>query len=227
MVQGIKKEFLKIDPRTKVMFILAAGGIIIGDIPLWAELLILGATVVLSINEKMYMTAAKFVIAFIILYGLEQVVKATNRANSITILLLLLSSVFRRFIPAFLSGKIFVNKTDISEIMAASSKMNIPYKYVIPLAVVVRFFPTLKEEWENVRMAMKMRGIGFSLEYIFVPLLSSSSRIGEELSVAALSRGLGSVEKRTNLCEVSLKIQDYILLAMLVVFGVLAYGNLL
>lgn len=227
MEQIAKKEFFKIDPRTKIMFILAAGGIIIGNIPLWAELLILGAAVSLSINEKMYMTAVKFVIAFAVLYGVEQVVKATGGANGVTMLLLLISSVFRRFIPAFLSGKIFVNKTDISEIMAASSKMKIPYRYVIPLAVVVRFFPTLKEEWENVRMAMKMRGIGFSLEYILVPLLSSSSRIGEELSAAALSRGLGSAKKRTNLCDVSIKIQDYILLAMLWVFSVLTYGNLL
>ena len=227
MEQVKTKEFLKIDPRVKLVFILAAGGIIIGNIPFWAELLILGAALALSINEKMYMTALKFLIAFMVLYAVEQAVRATGKATGINMFLLLISSVFRRFVPAFLCGKVFVNTTTISEIMASSAKMNIPYKYVIPLAVVVRFFPTLKEEWDNVSMAMKMRGIGFSLEYILVPLLSSSSRIGEELSAAALSRGLGSVEKRTNLCAVSLKAHDYILLVLLVVFGVVTYGNLL
>ena len=227
MGQVQKKELIKIDPRTKLLFILSAGGIIIGTIPIWAELVIFLAALFLCLDEKMYFTAFKFTVGFFVLLVIESIIKASGNVNTVTTVLLLCSSVFRKFIPAFMSGEVFVATTTISEIMAAAEKMKIPYKWVIPLAVIVRFFPTLKEEWKNIKMAMKMRDIGISLEYILVPLLSSSVRIGEELSAASLTRGLGAVRKRTNICAISLKVQDYILMTALVAFGVFTYGNFL
>ncbi len=55
---------------------------------------------------------------------------------------------------------------------------------------------------------MKMRGIGLNaanvirkplltLEYVMVPLLSSSSRIGDELAAAGHTRGIGAPGKKS------------------------------
>ncbi len=75
-------------------------------------------------------------------------------------------------------------------------------------SVVFRFFPTVKEEYAAIRDAMKMRGITTfrsplkMLEYRIVPLMISVAKIGEELSAAALTRGLGAPQKRTNICKI-------------------------
>ncbi|MFR1114508.1 MAG: energy-coupling factor transporter transmembrane component T [Blautia sp.] len=67
--------------------------------------------------------------------------------------------------------------------------------------------------------AMRIRGIRLGggkvsaiLEYRIVPMMICSVKIGEELSAAALTRGLGGPIKRTNICRLSLQIQDIVFL---------------
>ena len=83
----------------------------------------------------------------------------------------------------------------------------------------VRFFPTVAEEWSAIGDAMRMRGVRFGggkagtiLEYRMVPMMICSVKIGEELSAAALTRGLGGPVKRTNICKLEFHVQDVILL---------------
>ena len=89
-------------------------------------------------------------------------------------------------------------KRQVSEFVAAMERMHVPQKIVIPVSVVFRFFPTVREEYAAIRDAMKMRGITTlrspmkMLEYRIVPLMMSVAKIGEELSAAALTRGLGA-----------------------------------
>ena len=70
---------------------------------------------------------------------------------------------------------------------------------------------------------MRLRGVGLAgknknllthLEYVIVPLMMSTLRIGDELSAASLTKGLGTGH-RTHICTVRLKVTDYILM----VFG--------
>lgn len=77
-----------------------------------------------------------------------------------------------------------------------------------PMSVMFRFFPTVAEEWSAIGDAMRMRGVRFGggkvgaiLEYRIVPMMICSVKIGEELSQAALTRGLGGPVKRTNICK--------------------------
>lgn len=79
-----------------------------------------------------------------------------------------------------------------------------------------RFFPTIKEEYQAIRDAMKMRNIRFGgknpflmIEYRLIPLMVSVIKIGDELSAAALTRGLGAPVRRTNVCEIGFHVQDF------------------
>ena len=47
------------------------------------------------------------------------------------------------------------------------------------------------------------------IEYRMVPLMTCCVNIGEELSAAALTRGLGGNVERTNICKIGFCIQDY------------------
>ena len=94
--------------------------------------------------------------------------------------------------------------------------MHVPDELTIPMCVMFRFFPTVREEYASIRAAMRMRGIGFGggkvakmLESRMVPMLSCSAKIGDELSASALTRGLGVSRKRTNICHIGFGIWDY------------------
>ena len=96
-----------------------------------------------------------------------------------------------------------------------------PAAVTIPMSVMFRLFPTIGAEWRSIRQAMGMRGIAFGggragemLEYRLVPMMTSSVRIGEELSASALTRGLGGPGKRTNIARIGFRAQDFVLLGL-------------
>ena len=91
---------------------------------------------------------------------------------------------------------------------------------VIPLSVTFRYFPTIREEWDSIRAAMKMRGIRVSLEHIMVPLIFSAVNVAEELSAAALCRGLDAPGEHTSYVEVAFGLADYLAIGVLASYGV-------
>ena len=71
---------------------------------------------------------------------------------------------------------------------------------------------------------MKMRDIriggknvGKMVEYRLVPLMVCSVNIGNELSAAALTRGLSADTKRTNICKIGFHIQDIMIFIIMFV----------
>ena len=66
-----------------------------------------------------------------------------------------------------------------------------------------------------------MRGIRFGggklskmLEYRIVPLIVSCVKIGDDLSAAALTRGLGAPIRRTNICRIGFGVWDVLAMAV-------------
>ena len=124
------------------------------------------------------------------------------------------------FIPTIASADHLIATTTAGEFVAAMERLHSPRAITVPLAVIFRFFPTLLEEWHAIGDAMKMRGVGLFgkkagrvLEYWLVPMLMSSIKIGDELSAAALTRGLDSECERTSIHDIGLRAQDFLALA--------------
>ena len=83
--------------------------------------------------------------------------------------------------------------------IASLEKIRVPQVIIIPLAVLVRFFPTVKEEWNHIRTAMRMRNIGTgagqillhpikAMEYMIVPLLFSTVKDWRRISSSGISK---------------------------------------
>ena len=119
-----------------------------------------------------------------------------------------------------------------SEFMAAMQRMRSPDALTIPTSIMFRFFPTILEEYRDIRTAMQMRGVSglrnpiAMLEYRFVPLLASVVSIGNELAMSAVTRGLGSPRRRTTLCEIGFRVGDAIVISVLVVSLILLLVNI-
>ena len=121
-------------------------------------------------------------------------------------------------------GYYLLSTTKVSEFVLAMQRMHIPEAFIIPFSVMFRFFPTISEEAESIGNAMRMRGITGKnffknpqavLEYRIVPLMMSVVTIGNDLSAAALTRGLGNGKKRTSICRIGFHWKDFALMIML------------
>lgn len=137
-------------------------------------------------------------------------------------------AILNRFLPSILLAAYLMTTTTVSEFTAAMQRMHVSEKIIIPLSVMFRFFPTVADEAASIGNAMRMRDIRMGgrnaakmIEYRMVPLMACCVKIGDELSAAALTRGLGGTVKRTNICKIGFKVQDFVCLALCVVPWVL------
>lgn len=225
------KAFFRLNVRSELLFLLSINGVLIGNVKAVVIFaLVLFAGLMLVLFER-YKTAFKYVLAYCAMFGGEQLLMLLPQ-NPVCNFIIVISSVLRKFIPYFMVGSVILETTTAGMFMASMEAWHMPRVFSIPFSVVLRFFPTVKEEWHSIKAAMKLRGIGLSFgnvithpmqttEYILVPLLSSSIKIGDELSAAAIARGLGMDRKRTTIYDVRLCVWDYLLLVIAVMFFIL------
>ena len=102
-------------------------------------------------------------------------------------------------------------------------RMHVPEAVVIPCVVVIRFFPTIAEDYRQIRNAMALRGISSggwgivrhptqSLEYILIPLLMNATNVAQDLSVAALTKG-----EHTSHTKIRMTVIDWLVMIVVTV----------
>jgi hypothetical protein len=231
-----KHRGLYLDPRTKVLVMLVLATLIF----FVHKNLILNSILVfipifLLISDKRYRPAFiygdLFVIAiFVKIYGGK-----FEFPYLVSMILGLIVELIFRFFPVFMFGYYIIKSTKPNEFISAMNLWHVPEAFIIPVSVVFRFVPTLAEENKSISNAMRMREIRFGtkkflknpsmiLEYRLVPLMMSVVKIGEELSAAALSRGLGGLKKRTCMVELRFGIWDA---GMAILIGVLVIWTIM
>lgn len=120
-----------------------------------------------------------------------------------------------------------------TEFVAAMTRMRLPRFLVVPIAVVLRFVPTVVTEARAIGDAMRMRGLITgpmsvirrpvqTLEFLVIPLLAAATRSGDELTASALSRGFGAPGRRSTIVELRFSLADAAL--VLVAVGAAGYG---
>ena len=203
----MEKREVKFDLRTKFMLILVVNLFLLLSHSVIFELVLIFGCLLLITIDGQAKSAFHFLIVFLIMLGIDQLLTPYINGFFFT-LVSFITVALRKFLPCFILGKWILTKTEVSEFVAVMWKLRLPQTAIIPLSVVFRYFPTIKEEWASIRAAMKMRGIHVSLEHIMVPLLMSTVNVSEELSAAALCRGLDSPEPHTSLVQVRFRFSD-------------------
>ena len=228
----------KLDPRTKLYMILIVSSVVMMSATtpfLWGvRIVITLIPIALLICEKRYASALRFLVLYTAAILLTFYFLSEESTGVLKSLLTGYCGIVAQFVPALITAWYVVRTTKIDEFMSAMQKMHIPDGITISLAVVMRFFPTIAEEYRSIRDAMKMRGIAFGkgsvtrmVEYRMIPLLFSCVNIGDELSAAAITRGLGGKAKRTSVATLKLHVSDYLMMvgftAALVIFVFFKY----
>lgn len=219
----MEKWKVKFDLRTKLMLILVMNLFLLLSHSLIFELVLVFGCLLLITIDGQAKSAFHFLIVFLIMLGIDQLLTPYINGFFFT-LVSFITVALRKFLPCFILGKWILTKTEVSEFVAVMWKLRLPQAAIIPLSVVFRYFPTIKEEWASIRAAMKMRGIHISLEHIMVPLLMSAVNVSEELSAAALCRGLDSPVPHTSLVQVRFRFSDVLVWC---ITGVLAIAAII
>jgi len=227
---GSVHTFLKIDPRTKLFLLLVVNIIMINGSTAGAAAIykpILACLpFVLLLTGKRIVAAFVYGIIFAMAWVTDQYLSG-YLSGGINIVIALVSGLSTRWLPCGMMGYYLMATTRVSEFVAGMEKMHVSQKIVIPLSVMFRFFPTVSEESGAINNAMRMRGIRVGggkggviaiFEYRIIPLIMSMVKIGDELSAAALTRGLGGEVKRTNFCSIGFGMWDILMFLLGTVF---------
>ena len=216
---------MNLDPRTK-LFLTIAGNSVILSAPVIYGAMIVVLPAVLLVLEKRW----RFSLLFSFLYAISAFsfdylkTMDVGLAGTLFVSTMMLVS---HVMPISVIFYYVMTTTKVNEFMAGMSKMHIPNKVTIPLAVMIRFFPTVFDEARDIGNAMRMRGIRlFSLRTLknprLIPLLVSITKIGDELSVAATTRGLSPETRRSCIVKIGFHVQDVVVfvycLAVVVLF---------
>lgn len=213
------KKGLTFDPRTKLLLLLLVNLLLLLSHSLWFEIVLFASCLVIVGSSGKAKSAGCFLIAFLLMLGIDRGL-TPHMSGFVFTLVSFVSLALRKFLPCLILGKWILTTTEVSEFVAAMWKIHLPQTAIIPLSVVFRYFPTIREEWGAIRSAMKMRGIHISLEHIMVPFLISAINVSEELSAAALCRGLDNSGVHTCMCRVEFQMQDKIVLLLSFIFAV-------
>ena len=229
---------MKLDPRTKLFMVFIVSLIVMMSATtplLWAiRLAITLIPIILLILEKKYSSALRFLLAYAAALVLTFYFLSEQSEGILASLLIGYCGIVVQFMPAIITAWYVVRTTKIGEFMSCMQKMHVPDGIAVSLAVVMRFFPTIKEEYSSINDAMRMRGVMLGggnvlrmVEFRMIPLLFSCVNIGEELSAAAITRGLGGDTKRSSVIELKLGLADYLMMTFLtaatVIFVVYKY----
>lgn len=228
-ISGRQKGILHLDPRT-MLLLLCVGNLAVFFMPsISGEILITSMILLLSFLCGAYHFPLKVAIIYFLFLGIDYFC-VTYLCGNISTYVALFVRFLRKILPCGMLGGILIETTQVNEFMAALSKMHTPRCILIPLTVMLRYFPAISEDNKKIKNAMKMRGvavgfIGFlknpsrTIECLYVPLMMSASRRADELSCAAISRGIENPQPRTSIKNIHFRITD--LICMIIAFAYL------
>lgn len=215
---------ISIDPRTKVILLLitAAFSALIPNGSYTVAWIVLIAVFGGLLGEIVRTLRAAFVFAALWLFMIFALPKLSGVLH--TSLLVWLGLIFKCY-PCCMLARIMIATTQIGEFMAAMAKWRVPRSVVIPVAIMFRYFPTVKEDWIHIKEAMALRGIGLSpwhfvknpeavIDALYLPVLVTASKTADELSASAITRGIENPGMRSSRLDIRMKLIDYVVIAV-------------
>mgnify|MGYP001403590125 CR=1 FL=1 len=210
---------LPIDPRTAILLLLAANVVSFLQGSLFIEIpFILFLCVILLMCDcrkavfKWCATYIGVILCQYILFPLTSKVFLTSYS--------IIFVYLRKILPCLMVGTIIVKKLKLSYIKFGLERWNFPRRVIIPMLITVRYIPSIIEERKHIKDAMKIRDIkGFSkIEYTLVPLIMSAINTSDELSAAAVTRGIENPCQKTSIIDIKMKTFDYTALTISFIF---------
>lgn len=223
----------KLDPRAQLVILVLINVVTISFSSLPLEIATAGLICCALLWQGMYRTCLKFCLLYSGAFGLLML--SAMYMSPITGVLAFFCIVMRKTLPMFMFAASLIARTSVGELVASLQSARVPQPMIVVLAVTLRFFPTLRQEYRLVMDGLRMRGLGLTpanlllrplmvVENVLVPLMVRMASISEEVAAAAVSRGMDSARPRVAYHAPRFKMVDAI---FVVSFVLLAVASLL
>ncbi len=235
MINVRDKKGVWFDPRTKLLLIIICVFSAMMAPSLTYELGLIAMIFVcgIALGRGHYSLFALAI--YFIVYILTGAVINMN-ASVLRTMLIAFFGLFHKVYPCGMLAGIFISTTKVNEFLSAMNSLKIPKKIVIPMAVMLRYMPTIREDWRFIKDAMKMRDITpsiksfikdpwMTIECIYVPLMMAASKAADDLSIASVTRGIENPKSRTCLVEIKISIGDVIIIICFLAYFI--FGRLI
>lgn len=217
---------MRLDPRTKLWILAITSISVFLNRSIVIECLFVSIPALLLIFTRNIKMALRYASLFLSLLFV-QLFLVQHLPVTVGGIVYMFAVYIRKLIPCFMLGSYLIKTTKVSSFLAVVSRLHLPKGFTIALSITLRYFPTMGEEWNAIRDAMALRGISASvigvishpiktMEYIYVPMLVSASRISDEISQAAITRGIDHIGRRSCLEEIRFTVWDVIVGAVYV-----------
>ena len=219
---------LHLDPRTKLVLILLCVLSAMLAPNLYFQFALVMLIGLLAVFSGKWQYALRGILAYALICAFTvwcmQVLSGTWR----TMFVAFLGLVHKVYACGMLAGLVIAT-TKVGEFLSAMARLHVPKKLTIPIAVMLRYLPAIREDWRSVKDAMRLRDVsptlgGFlkapamTVNCIYVPLLTAASKAADELSIASVTRGMENPKPRTCLVRIQMRAADWLAMALFAAF---------
>ncbi|OZI10504.1 cobalt transporter [Bacillaceae bacterium SAS-127] len=219
-----KRIRLTFDPRTTLLLLLLANIIALIGVSIEIETTVI-ITLVVLLSLSGYTSLGLKWLGLYALFVCIQLYLIPLMSPFFTVMFSVLVVYARKLLPCVIIGSLIIKTIPIRLLLLSLRKWHVPQKITIPLAISIRYFPAIREEMSYIRDAMKLRGmkgIIKKIESTYVPVLISAMNTADELSAAAITRGIENPSPKTCAVDITFGKQDYISLAVGCLFVLIA-----
>ena len=222
---------LHLDPRTKLFLILLCVLSAVFAPNLYFQLALVTLIGLLAAFSGKWQYALHGIIAYALICLFTVWCMGVLSGTWRTMFVAFLGLVHKVSAGGMLAG-LLISTTKVGEFLSAMARLHIPKKLTIPIAVMLRYLPTIREDWHYIKDAMRLRDVsptlwGFlkapamTITCIYVPLLTAASKAADELSIASMTRGIENPKPRTCLINIQMQWADLLALVLFAAFLVM------
>lgn len=216
-----------LDPRTSTALVITANLVALSPHSPFPLVAVLAVVIIgLLLFTKRWSPVSKY-IAVVIVFAIFLGLGYLPEQNPVTATFGVAGYYLLRFTVLYGAGMFLLFCATPTELIAALRRLHLPNILLIPLAVMMRFIPTIMREGKHILDSMRVRQVVDSswkvllhpitaIEYLVVPLISSTLRIAGDLSASAILRGLGSNSRPTTISRLGFRIFDVVVLLICV-----------
>lgn len=154
----------RMDPRAKLYLLLLANLMLLFHVGTGAEAAATALCLLLFFLSGKARAGVRLSVLYFGLLAVDLFVVPRAGDGVLLNLLSLVSVGVRMMLPCIITGAYAFSTTTVGELTAALRRMHLPESIIIPCAVVVRFFPTVGEDYRHIRAAMALRDVTLTVQ---------------------------------------------------------------
>ena len=221
-------KLLYLDPRTKLFLILLCVLSAMFAPNLYFQFALVAVIGLLAALCGKWQYALRGILAYALICAFTVWCMGVITGTWRTMFVAFLGLIHKVYACGMLAGLV-ISTTKVGEFLSAMTRLHVPKKLTIPIAVMLRYLPTIQEDWHYIKDAMRLRDVsptlwGFlkapalTVNCIYVPLLTAASKAADELSIASVTRGIENPKPRTCLINIRMQAADFLVLVLFAAF---------